>query len=110
VVSAGESKDGSFTRSELGERVSSQPAYRLATNACRLDDRCLAELADVPAHERLRQPHVVDELGDARLTTGKALNDPQAVHVGEGLVERPKRSQLIGLVDDRRDGGADAGG
>jgi hypothetical protein len=53
---------------------------------------------------------VVDELGHARLAAGQPLDDPQPVDVGERLVKRAKRPKLIGLVDDRRDRGADAGG
>ena len=45
-----------------------------------------------------------------RLGAGEPLNDPQAVHVSEGLVEGPQGAQLLGLVDDRRDGAADAAG
>ncbi len=64
----------------------------------------------MPAHQRLREPDVVDELGDAGLAAGKPLDDPQPVDVRERLVKGAERAKLIGLVDDRRDRGADAGG
>ena len=41
---------------------------------------------------------------------GQALDDAQAVDVGEGLVEVAQLAQVIGLVDDRGDRRADAGG
>ena len=40
----------------------------------------------------------------------QAAEDPQAVHVGEGLVDEPELAQVLGLVDDGRDRAADAGG
>jgi hypothetical protein len=53
---------------------------------------------------------VVDELGHAGLAAREALHDPQAVHVRERLVEGAQGTQLVGLIDDRRDGAANAGG
>jgi hypothetical protein len=53
---------------------------------------------------------VVDELGDRRCARGQALDDAQAVDVGEGLVEAAQFAQVVGLVDDRGDRRADAGG
>ena len=48
------------------------------------------------ADERLRQPDVVDELGDRRLALGEPAHDAQAVHVGEGLVEGAQLAQVSG--------------
>ena len=56
------------------------------------------------------RPDVGDELGDAGLALGEALDDAQAVHVGEGLVEGAQLAQVLGLEDDRGDGRAEAGG
>ncbi len=105
-----EPQDRLLARCELGERFGPQPADRLATDPRGRDHARLAKLADVPAHQRLRQPDVVDELGDARLAASQPLDDPQSVDVRERLVERTERPKLVGLVDDRRDRGADAGG
>ena len=68
------------------------------------------EPAEVPRDERLAEPDPLDELGDGRLALGEALDDPQAVHVGERLVDDAQRAQVVGLVDDGRDGRADVRG
>jgi hypothetical protein len=86
-----------------------EPADGLATDPPGLDEAGGAQAADVPRHERLRQPDVVDELGDAGLGASEALDDAQPVHVREGLVEGAQRSQFLRLVDDGRDGAANAG-
>jgi hypothetical protein len=52
---------------------------------------------------------VVDELGHGRLALGEPANDPEAVHVGQGLVDEADRTEVLGLVDDGRDRGTDAG-
>lgn len=62
------------------------------------------------ADERLGQAHMGDELGDARFTLREAPHDPQAVHIGEGLVEGTKLSQVLGLEDDRGEGGSESSG
>ena len=41
---------------------------------------------------------------------GEAVDDPEAVDVGEGLVDDPQLAELVGLVDDRRNGRSDSGG
>ena len=53
---------------------------------------------------------MVDELGHRGSPAGQPLDDAQAVHVGEGLVEVPQGPEFIGLVDDGGDRRADAGG
>jgi len=46
----------------------------------------------MPADQRLRQP-----------------DDPQAIDVGEGLVDDPQLAKVLGLVDDRRKGRTNTG-
>lgn len=105
-----ETEGSLLARRELGEGLGAEPTDRLAADPRRRDDARLTQLADVPADEWLRQPDVVHQLGDARLAAGETLHDPQTIHVGERLVERTQCPQLIGLVDDPRDGRADSGG
>ena len=76
----------------------------------RLDEAGGAQALEVMADERLGQPDVGDELGDARLAVGQAADDAQAIDVGEGLVERAQLAQLFGLEDDRRDGRTERAG
>jgi hypothetical protein len=52
---------------------------------------------------------VLDELRDRGGTGRQALDDPQPVDIGQGTVEQSDLAQLVGLVDDGRDGRADAG-
>jgi len=63
----------------------------------------------VPRDERLAQADLVDELGDGRLALGEPADDPEPVDVGQGLVDEAYRAEVLGLVDDRRDRGTDAG-
>jgi hypothetical protein len=53
----------------------------------------------MPRHERLRQPHLRDELGDRRLAVRQATDDPEAVDVSQGLVDQAQLAQLLGLED-----------
>lgn len=64
----------------------------------------------MPAHERLGQADLRDELGDRRRTGSEAADDPEPVDVGEGLVNDAQLAQLVGLEDGVREGAADAGG
>ena len=105
----GQAEDLAFAVEERVEGGRQETADRLAADPPGLDEAGGAEAADMPRDERLRQADVVDELGDRRLGAGEPLNDPQPVHVSEGLVEGPQCAQLLGLVDDRRDGAAHAG-
>ncbi len=57
----------------------------------------------MPRHERLRKADLLNEVGHRRVATREPLHDPQPVDVGEGLVERPQGTQLVGRVDDRGD-------
>jgi hypothetical protein len=53
---------------------------------------------------------MLDQLGDARVAVGEAPDDPQAVDVGEGLVDETEASELIGRIDDRGERGSQVGG
>jgi hypothetical protein len=63
----------------------------------------------VPADQRLRQPDFLDQVGDGGVAASEAPDDPQAIDVGEGLVDDPQLAKVLGLVDDRREGRANAG-
>jgi hypothetical protein len=63
----------------------------------------------MPADERLRQAGVVDELGHTGRPLGEPSHDPQAIHVGQGLVDDLQVAQIVGLVDDRGQRRADSG-
>jgi hypothetical protein len=63
----------------------------------------------VPADEGLRQPDLLDQVRDRRVTAGQAADDPQPVDVRERLVDDPQLAKILRLVDDRRERGADAG-
>jgi hypothetical protein len=52
---------------------------------------------------------VVDEVGDGGLGVREPLDDPQPVHVRQGLVERAQCAELLRLVEDGRDRAANAG-
>jgi len=54
----------------------------------------------VVTHERLREPHVIDQLGDRGGRLGEAADDPEPIHVGERPVERSQLAKVIRLVDD----------
>ena len=64
----------------------------------------------MPRDERLGQPDLGDELGDGRLGGREAADDPEAVDVGESLVDEAQLAQLVGLEDGVREGAANAGG
>ena len=81
----------------------------LATDAAGLDQAGNPEAPEVPRHERLAQADTLDEVGHARLALRQALDDPQPVHVGQGLVDEPELAQLLGLIDDGREGRPDPG-
>ena len=63
----------------------------------------------MPADQRLRQPDFLDQVGDGGVAAGESPDDPQAIDVGEGLVDDPKLAKVLGLVDDRREGRTNAG-
>jgi hypothetical protein len=50
---------------------------------------------------------MLDQLGDRRRAGGQALDDPEPVDIGQRSVEQSDLAQLVGLVDDGRDGRAD---
>src|SRR6185503_16253708 len=102
-----EAQDAALVLGEGVECLGQEARHGLAADAARLDEPGDPEPAEMPRDERLAEPDALDELGDGRLTLGEALDDPQPVHVGEGLVDEADRAQLVGLVDDGRDGRAD---
>jgi hypothetical protein len=104
-----EAKDPALVRREPVPRLGQQAADRLPPDPARLDEAGQAQLAEMPRDERLAQADVVDELGNGRLALGEATDDPEPVDVGQGLVDEADRAEVFGLVDDRRDRGADAG-
>ena len=64
----------------------------------------------MPADERLREPDLLDQIGDGCVAIREALNDAEPIDVGECLVDDPQLAELVGLVDDRRNGRTDSGG
>ena len=95
---------------ELVETLGPKAAERLATEPPGGDEAGCPEPPHVPRDERLRQPDLSDELGDGRLGGSQTADDPEAVDVGEGLVDEAQLAQLVGLEDGVRDRAADAGG
>lgn len=63
----------------------------------------------MPADQGLRETDFLDEVGDGRVTAGQTPDDPKSIDVGQGLVDDPQLTEVVGLVDDRRKGRADAG-
>ena len=55
----------------------------------------------------LREAHMLDQLTHAGAAARESLDDPQAVHVRDGLVEQPQLAQLVRLVNEGCEGGAD---
>ena len=106
----GEVEGARLAVGELDERLGDDGVDRLAAVAARGDEPDLAQLAQVPRHERLRQADRLDQLGDGRRALGEDAADPQPVHVRERLVEPPQLAQVVGLDHDLRDRAADAGG
>jgi hypothetical protein len=92
------------------ERLRAEGADRLAAASARGDQARGTQPAQVPAHQRLRQADVLDEIPDGGRAAGEAPDDAQAVDVGERLVEQPQLAKVIGLVDDGRERRADPGG
>jgi len=94
----------------FGEGSGPQAADRLAADSAGRDDSGGSQLAEMPAHERLAQPDVVDQLGDRGRGIREALDDPQPVDVGQRLVEQADLAKVIRLIDDRGDRRADSSG
>ncbi|MFL5681178.1 MAG: hypothetical protein ACJ77B_11325 [Chloroflexota bacterium] len=63
----------------------------------------------MPADEGLRQPDVLDQVANRRMARREAADDPEAVDIGEGLVDDPQLAEVIRLVDDRGERRADPG-
>jgi hypothetical protein len=94
-------------RDEGLERFRPEPAERLAAAPPRLDETGRAKPPDVPAHERLRQADVLDEVAHGRMPVGQPLDDPEPVDVRECLVDDAKLPQVVRLVDDAGESRAD---
>ena len=105
-----DAEDTALVLGEGPECLGEQARDGLAADASRLDEAGNPESPQVPRHEGLAQPDPLDELGDRCLTLGETLDDPQAIHVREGLVDEAQRAEVFGLVDDGRDGRADVRG
>jgi hypothetical protein len=61
----------------------------------------------MPRHKRLRQPDLLDEVRNGRVRLGELLDDPQAVDVGERLVDDTELAEVLGLEDRICDRAAD---
>ena len=64
----------------------------------------------MPRDERLGKPDLGHELGNGCFGGREAADDPEAVDVGEGLVDEAQLAQLVGLEDGVGDRAANAGG
>jgi hypothetical protein len=53
---------------------------------------------------------MLDQLGDCRAAIGQPTDDPEAVDVGEGLVEGTDPAEVLRLLDERGERAADPGG
>ena len=95
---------------KLIPRLGDEPRYRFPARAACFHKAGQAQLSEVPGHERLAESDVVDKFGDRGLALRKPTHDPQAIHVREGLVHQTNGAQVLGLVNDRCDGGPDSGG
>jgi hypothetical protein len=91
------------------ERLGQQAAHGLPAAPSGLHQPGHTEPTEVPRDQRLGQADVLDQLRHGRVAVGEAAHDAQPIDVGQGLVEQPDGTQVVGLVDDRGDGGADPG-
>ena len=104
-----DAEDLALAIGEPRECLGAKTAERLAAAPARLDETGGPEAADVPAHERLREPDVLDQVPDRRVARREAADDPEPVDVGERLVDDAQLTQVIGLVDDRGERRANPG-
>jgi hypothetical protein len=102
-------EDLAFAVGEGGKRLRPKAAQGLAAAPAGLDQARGAEAPHVPADERLRQAHVLDEVPNRRVARREAPDDAEPVDVGEGLVHDPQLAEIIGLVDDRGERRPDSG-
>ena len=105
----GQAKDHSLARGEGLERLGPEAAECLATVAPRFDQAGGPEAAHVPADERLREADVLDQVRHAGVSEREALDDPQAVDVGEGLVDDAQLAEVFGRVGDGSERGPKSG-
>jgi hypothetical protein len=106
---AGQPEDGRLAGGELLEGLGAEAADRLAAHPAGRDEPGGAEPTDVPRHERLRQPDLGDEVGDAGLRAGETPDDPEPVDVGQCLVDEAELAEVVGLEDRVRDRAPDMG-
>jgi len=105
-----QAEDAALVLGKGAEGLGEEARDGLATDASRLDEPGDTEPPQMPRHEWLAQPDALNELGDRCLSLGKALDDPEPIHVREGLVDQAQGAQVLRLVDDGRDGRADVRG
>ena len=105
-----EAQDAALVLGECAEGLREEARDGLAADPPRLDEAGDPEATEMPRHEGLAQPDALDELGDGCLALGEALDDSQAIHVRESLVDEAQRAQILGLIDDGRDGRANVRG
>ena len=97
--------------SDLGiERLRQQRTDRLPAASSCCHEAGGSQPTEMPAHERLGETDVLDEVGDGRRAVGEALNDPQPIDVCQRLVKPAQVAQVVRLVDDGRQGRAETGG
>jgi hypothetical protein len=99
----GHAQDASLVDRKGFEGLGQEARDRLTSGATGLDEPRVPQSSEMPRHERLAQPDVFDELGDAGFPVGEASDDPESVHVGEGLVDDTEATKLVGRIDDRRE-------
>ena len=64
----------------------------------------------MPRDEGLAEADVFDQVRDRGFALGEPSDDPEAVHIGQRLVNQPNCAEVVRLVDDRGDRGANSGG
>jgi hypothetical protein len=95
---------------ERVEGLGAETAERLAPDPARRHEPGGPQSPDMPRDERLRQADLGDELCDRGLGDREGPDDPEAVDVGQRLVDETQLAQLLRLEDGVGDRAADAGG
>jgi hypothetical protein len=104
-----EAQDHPLAGGKCLERLGPEAAERLPAVSAGFDQPGGAEAADMPAHERLREADMLDEVGHAGVPEREALDDPEAVHVGERLVDDAELAEVLGCVGDGGERGPNSG-
>ena len=97
----------SWNRSRVPSR---QGADDLAARPAGLDQAGRPQPAQVPRHERLRQVHVMHQVGHGARRVGEPLEHAQPGRVGQRLVHHGDLPQVLRRRGHGGDGGADPGG